>query len=432
LIFDRYRHRRLRLHPSSFQRKKAISTMPSSDIASTRHSARQAAKTSSILVASSRKRTVPPPAPTKKKAATNKKKKARASTGSVANLPPRPNHRPGPPPAYPRRQSAPPAVDTALETLGVESPSSSEGDSTEVKVELRVSAKDQKLSAIEIYAYADAVAYKRTIGAIFTDEKGKAVVAPIKGDSKPAGSSLNDVSAWTSFALSDEADLFGEDTDAMNHDSGNKKANDKAKIGAFARFIRTIDEHEQLSPLARLIDDPEGGKVMRFVKLLRGTSTNIKMSLLNTLMLAWSYEFHKPKVSKQNVSSTYQPNYTDKVIRQIFKCIHDCGILICHSDFRSFVGSYWCYFKGRFCIAVQLRADFGRNPFRAAVEHDDEIKMRTQANPPLEVLTSFDDNLLVALYKVARDFMNRGGCEVCLLLLLFVLCTFLVCYLLCF
>jgi hypothetical protein len=39
--------------------------------------------------------------------------------------------------------------------------------------------------------------------------------------------------------------------------------------------------------------------------------------------------------------------------------------------------------------------------------------MRTNANPPLEVSTSFDDNLLVALYKVARDFMNRGGCKVC-------------------
>jgi hypothetical protein len=74
-------------------------------------------------------------------------------------------------------------------------------------------------------------------------------------------------------------------------------------------------------------------------------------------------------------------------------------------------------------LAVQVRSDFGRNPFRAAVEYDDEIKMRTDAKPALKVLNSYDDNLLVALYKVARDFMNRGGCEVCLLLLLFVLCT---------
>jgi hypothetical protein len=59
-----------------------------------------------------------------------------------------------------------------------------------------------------------------------------------------------------------------------------------------------------------------------------------------------------------------------------------------------------------------LRADFGWNPFRAAVEYDDKIKMRTNTNPPLKVLTSFDENLLVAFYKVTCNFMNRGGCKV--------------------
>ncbi len=49
--------------------------------------------------------------------------------------------------------------------------------------------------------------------------------------------------------------------------------------------------------------------------------------------------------------------------------------------------------------------------------------MRTDAKPALEVLSSYDDDLLVALYKVARNFMNRGGCEVCLLVLLFVHAT---------
>jgi hypothetical protein len=400
--------------------------MPSSNIGTTRHSARHAAKTLSTLQSTCKRTTAAAPAAAKKKkAASPNKKKKRASTG---NLPPRLNKRAGPPPTYPRRKSAPPNVETIDKKTSAESPSSNEADSTEVKVELLVSKTDQKLSAIEIYAYADAITYKRTVGAIYTDDKGKAVIEPVKGDSKPAGSSLDDVGAWTSFALSDEADLFGADTDDMMHDSGNKKSNDKSKIGAFARFIRAIDSHAQLCPLAMLIDDPEGGKIMRFVKLLRGTSTNIKMALLNTLMLAWSYEFHKPRVTKQNVASTYQPNYTDKTIRQLFKCFHDCGITMCHSDFRSFVGSYWCYFKGRFCIAVQCRPDFGRNPFRAAVEHDDEIKMRTQAKPPLEVSSSFEDNLLVALYKVARDFMNRGGCEVCCLLSMFVVCTFCVCH----
>jgi hypothetical protein len=77
----------------------------------------------------------------------------------------------------------------------------------------------------------------------------------IQGSDKPVGSSLNDACAGTSFALSD-AELVDQDTDAMIHDSGNKKSNDRQNIGAFAHFICCIDDHEQLSSLARLIVDP--------------------------------------------------------------------------------------------------------------------------------------------------------------------------------
>ena len=59
-----------------------------------------------------------------------------------------------------------------------------------------------------------------------------------------------------------------------------------------------------------------------------------------------------------------------------------------------------------------MRSDFGRNPFRAAVEYDDEIKMGTDATPKFGVSDCYNDNFEVALYKVTRDFMNRGGCEV--------------------
>ncbi len=170
-------------------------------------------------------------------------KKKTASTGSVGNLPPRLNKRPGPPQPYVRRKSAPPAIEAIEATTVLEPPSSSKGDSTTIaKVEFLATENGQKLSTLEIYAYADAVAFRRTVGAIYTNKKHEVVVEPIKGETKPAGPSLNDVTAWTSFALSDEADLFGEETDAMLHDSGNKKANDKSKIGAFARFIRDATE----------------------------------------------------------------------------------------------------------------------------------------------------------------------------------------------
>lgn len=387
--------------------------MPSSDITSTRHSARQAAKTSCTLLPSRKRTAVAPAAVGKKKTAlVNNKKKKRASTSSVAILPPT-TGRPGPPLPHARRKSAPPAVEAAEATVVESPPASFEGDSsTVVKIELN-KEDGQILSVQEIFAYADAIAYKRSVGSIRTDQaSGKVIIDPIQGSDKPAGSSLNDASAWTAFALSDDSDLFGEDTESMIHDSGNVKHNDKQKIGAFARFIRCIANHDGLSQLAELVVDPEGGLVMRFIFVLRGSRTSVKMHLLNTLMLAWSYDFHKLKVKKESAVSTYQPNYTDKVIRQIFKCLHDCGITMNHSDFKTFIGSYWSYFKGRFAIAIQVRSDFGRNPFRAAVEYDDEIKMRTNATPNFEVSNCYNDNLEVALYKVTRDFMNRGGCEV--------------------
>jgi hypothetical protein len=93
----------------------------------------------------------------------------------------------------------------------------------------------------------------------------------------------------------------------------------------------------------------------------------------------------------------------------LFFKVRDGGVMIAHQDFKNFTDSYWSYFKGRFAIAVHIRSDFGRNPMRASVEYDDEIKMRTRAEPALAILTSYDDNFHVALYKTSRDNMSRCG-----------------------
>jgi hypothetical protein len=95
----------------------------------------------------------------------------------------------------------------------------------------------------------------------------------------------------------------------------------------------------------------------------------------------------------------------------LFFKVRDGGVMIAHQDFKNFTGSYWSYFKGRFAIAVHIRSDFGRNPMQASVEYVDEIKMRTSAEPALAILTSYDDNFHVALYKTSRDNMSRGGHE---------------------
>jgi hypothetical protein len=225
---------------------------------------------------------------------------------------------------------------------------------------------------------------------------------------------------------------FGEDTHILLHDTGNKTENDRAKVLAFRRFIISIRDHSQLSKLADLVPDPEGGMVVRFFLVIRGLASNVKMQSLNILMLCWSYDFHSKGKPRSDPNATYPPGYTDKVVRQIFKCykfrwlivlfcfplsyscffkMHDGGVMIDHQAFENFTGSYWSYFKGRFAIAVNIRSDFGRNPMRASVEYDDELKMRTMAQPPLAILTDYNDNFVVALYKTSRDNMNRGGHE---------------------
>jgi hypothetical protein len=176
--------------------------MPSSDVPSTRQSARQAANTSSALQPSHKRPAVhQPPAKKKKTATTNNKKKKRTSTDSVGNLPPCLHKRPGPPQPYVRHKSAPPAIKKATAVL--EPPSSHKGDSTIAKVKFLATENGQKLSAIKIYAYADAVAFRWTVGAIYTNKKHEVVVKPIKGKTKPTGLSLNNVTAWTLFALSE-------------------------------------------------------------------------------------------------------------------------------------------------------------------------------------------------------------------------------------
>jgi hypothetical protein len=116
----------------------------------------------------------PPPAKKKRGPSGNNKKNKRASTGSVANLPPHLNHppglnlSPGPPRPYDRRKSATlPALEEVESTN--EDSSTLEEESTDVKVKFLDSEVGQKLSAQEIFAYADAVAYKRSIGSILTD-----------------------------------------------------------------------------------------------------------------------------------------------------------------------------------------------------------------------------------------------------------------------
>jgi hypothetical protein len=109
--------------------------------------------------------------------------------------------------------------------------------------------------------------------------------------------------------------LFGEDSHTLLHDPGNNVQNNCAKVLAFRQFIVSIRDHAQLSKLADLIPDPEGGMVARFFLVIWGLSSNVKMQALNIFMLCWSYEFHFKGKDRTDPDATYQPGYRGKVVQ---------------------------------------------------------------------------------------------------------------------
>jgi hypothetical protein len=220
-------------------------------------------------------------------------------------------------PPVPVPDAAPPVAAAAPHPFGLLFPAVASRDPTPDLLERK---NGQRLSDKEIEVYSDAVAHRKSIGKIYTHPKKGVVLEPVKADSKPTGDSLNDAEAWTAFGLADGTNLFGEDTHLILHDTGNKTENDRAKVLAFRRFMISIRDHIQLSSLADLIPDPEGGMVARFFLVIRGLANNHKMQALNILMLCWSYEFHTKGKPRADPNATYQPGYTDKVVRQIFKC----------------------------------------------------------------------------------------------------------------
>jgi hypothetical protein len=268
--------------------------------------------------------------------------------------------------------------------------------------------RGQILTDQETLAYSHSVVYKKTIGNISTDLNGKVILEPIKSTTNPFGDQINDLHAWASYVINQD-DLFGDETANVKNNTGNKTENDKAKVSQVARFLRAIRDHQQLGALADLVDDDEGGKTIRFLPLVRGLKTDMKSALMNTIFCIWSFNFHFVGRPKEDPKSTYQPNYTDKVARQIWKVLHDQGVTMNHSDFQHYTGSYWAYFKGKFAIAVKVRSDFARNPFRAGVEYEDEVKMRSSN---LDIVHCYSTLLLVSIYKVSRDWCTRGGDEV--------------------
>jgi len=228
----------------------------------------------------------------------------------------------------------------------------------------------------------------------------------------PDGVEEDNVAAWATFAQTSDT-IYGVDTSKIQLETGNNKGNESDKIRIFRQFISTISRHPTLHPLVELVpDETTSGKCFRLFTILRGTPDLSKKRVLNACILVWVLSFWKKGFDRSDIAGMPQPNYTDKCIKHIFKVLHDQYIMISHQEMKSLPGSYWHHLEKNFATACQTRADFGRKPNQAAVEHEDEAKLRNKADPPYRPLESYDDLLTLVLYKFNRDLFNRGGDEV--------------------
>jgi hypothetical protein len=97
----------------------------------------------------------------------------------------------------------------------------------------------------------------------------------------------------------------------------------------------------------------------------------------------------------------------------IFRFFEQSCISFEQSDFYGLAGSYHALLKELYAKTQEARPeDFGRLPFKATAEHNDEYKMRNTADPPLQPFTNPEDLVMSAMYKASRDLTLRDE-EVC-------------------
>jgi hypothetical protein len=227
---------------------------------------------------------------------------------------------------------------------------------------------------------------------------------------------LEDVGAWSSYIeLSDT--IYGSKTFELSFLTGNTAPYDKKKAAHVERFFQTLQRHKDFYLLIEFMEDSNkpGFKILRFFALLRGDKTPEKVAVLNSCMLVFSMNLRmlKPKkkdgsaASADDPESLYQPNVTKFTFDCIFAALRANNIHIGRVDLKGCNRSYHAYWEILFSAAADNRDDFGRRPNKAAVEKEDEKKMR-EADPPLNVFLDPRDHLRIMFFKVDRDVEFRG------------------------
>jgi hypothetical protein len=215
----------------------------------------------------------------------------------------------------------------------------------------------------------------------------------------------------------------------------NSKDYENAKSALEAHFFKILEVHPNLGHLASFVTVRDTVQRRRFFVVLEGLPNEDMRKVLNACMVWFALNLRKKSHAhldpstmdaKTDADSRHQPNSLQTICKQLFSTFASNGVNIRLGSLKSMTGSVHAYFKAMFAEVVKERPDFGRKPFQAGVDHNDEYKIRHFAKPPYRPEEIFVDLLDLIVHKILKIFMLRGMEEVsvaavfhCTLFLLF-------------
>lgn len=154
-----------------------------------------------------------------------------------------------------------------------------------------------------------------------------------------------------------------------------------------------------------------------------GMKDSYKYDVLNICLVAYRTSLEKNNVKKQELAKAknenhkkamkiLQPSTISTYFKQLFSRFAQNGIQFTKSDYKNAgAGAFTAVMKDIMGNACEYVDDYGRSPQRSDYDPEEDMKLRTRANPPWD-LTNYEDLLDLTVWQILTYYMLRGSREV--------------------
>jgi hypothetical protein len=224
----------------------------------------------------------------------------------------------------------------------------------------------------------------------------------------PTNDNADNIETWSNF-MENSSSVFGDDTEAIKSLTCNNKEYEKKKLSSMVQFFKILQRVTHFALLVQLVDDDNGGKILRFFKLLRGEKSEEKKKVINAVCMAvvMHYRMAGYEDTPNDPNGVYQPNSTDTFLKHVFRVFREQGIQYMQSDIRNIPGSYAAYLAKKWEETLKVRSDFANKPMQATTVMDDVEKLQ-HADPPLDPFRNYNDLLVLVLWLFFKG--NQSSC----------------------